>query len=125
MSLYHRPVHPRILDGLNERARQDILSSAVAKNLQAKQVLATEGEPATTFYIVVVGHLKLSKLTADGKDVIARFIGPGDPYAGIVLLGHPTYPVSATAVEPARVLGWSKARLADLADRFPRLRTNI
>ena len=93
--------------------------------LKARQVLAAEGEPATTFYLVVVGHLKLSKLAPDGREIIARFIGPGDPYAGIVVLGHPTYPISATAAEPARVLGWPRAVVTDLATRHPQLRTNI
>ena len=93
--------------------------------LKARQILATEGDPATTFYLVVVGHLKLSKLAPDGREVIARFIGPGDPYAGLVVLGHPTYPISATAVEPARVLGWPRAVLVDLAGRHPRLHTNL
>ena len=93
--------------------------------LKARQILASEGEAATTFYLVVVGHLKLSKLAPDGREVIARFIGPGDPYAGVVVLGHPTYPVSATAVEPARVLGWPKSTLLDLSTRHPQWRTNI
>ena len=119
------PDRGRIFDGLEDAARREILAAAVPRMLKARQVLATEGEPATTFYLVVVGHLKLSKLAPDGREVIARFIGPGDPYAGIVALGHPTYPISATAVEPARVLGWQRAVLVDLTNKFPRLRTNL
>lgn len=115
----------RVFAGLNEAARREILAAGVAKMLKARQVLAAEGEPATTFYLVVVGHLKLSKLAPDGREIIARFIGPGDPYAGIVVLGHPTYPISATAVEPARVLGWPRSVVSDLAARHPQFRTNI
>ena len=115
----------RIFAGLTEAARREILAAAVPKMLKARQVLASEGEPATTFYLVVVGHLKLSKLAPDGREIIARFIGPGDPYAGVVVLGHPSYPVSATAVEPARVIGWARALVTDLAARHPQLRTNI
>jgi len=119
------PRRNRLFEGLDENAQREILSAAVPKNLPTRQTLAIEGDPATTFYVVVVGHLKLSKVTPDGREVIARFIGPGDPYAGIVLLGHPSYPVSATAVEPVRVLGWTKASLTALANRYPQLRTNI
>ena len=119
------PTRSRVFDGLAEEARQEILSAAAPRNLRAKQVLASEGESAGTFYMVVVGHLKLSKVTPDGREVIARFIGPGDPYAGIVLLGHPTYPISATAVEPSRVLGWTRDDIAGLANSHPQLRTNI
>jgi CRP-like cAMP-binding protein len=119
------PARGRIFDGLDDAARREILAAAIPKMLAARQVLAAEGDPATTFYLVVVGHLKLSRIAPDGREVIARFIGPGDPYAGVVLLGHPNYPISATAVEPSRVLGWTRAIAGDLATRFPVLRTNI
>ena len=119
------PQHGRVFAGLPEPARAAVLAAAAPKMLKARQVLATEGEAATTFYLVIVGHLKLSKLTSDGREVIARFIGPGDPFGGIVALGHPAYPVSATAVEPTRVLGWPRAVLLDLTTRYPQLRTNL
>jgi CRP-like cAMP-binding protein len=118
-------VRDRVFAGLTDVARREILAAAVPRMLKPRQILAAEGEPATTFYLVVVGHLKLSKLAADGREVIARFIGPGDPFAGIVVLGHPAYPITATAVEPARVLGWTRPVLLDLTARYPALRTNL
>lgn len=119
------PARGRIFAGLDDAARREILAAAMPKMLAPRQVLAAEGDPATTFYLVVVGHLKLSRIAPDGREVIARFIGPGDPYAGVVVLGHPNYPISATAVEPARVLGWPRAMAAELAARYPLFRTNI
>ena len=115
----------RILAGLPPPAQREILAAAFTKNLAARESLAIEGEPATTFYLVVVGHLKLAKTAPDGREVIARFIGPGDPYAGIVLLNHPVYPVSAIAVEPSRVLGWPRSVINDLAARHPPLRASV
>jgi CRP-like cAMP-binding protein len=119
------PARGRIFAGLDDAARREILGAAMPKMLAARQMLAAEGDPATTFYLVVVGHLKLSRIAPDGREVIARFIGPGDPYAGVVVLGHPNYPISATAVEPARVLGWPRTIAAELATRYPLFRTNI
>jgi CRP-like cAMP-binding protein len=115
----------RILSGLSPQVQREILAAAFTKNLGAREPLANEGEAATTFYLVVVGHLKLSQTAPDGREVIARFIGPGDPYAGVVLLNHPVYPVSAIAVEPSRVLGWPRAVINDLAARHPPLRVNV
>ena len=115
----------RIFSGLSPQAQREILAAAFTKNLAAREPLANEGEPADTFYLVVVGHLKLSKIAPDGREVIARFIGPGDPYAGVVLLNHPAYPVSAVAVEPSRVLGWPRAVINDLANRHAQLRANV
>ena len=115
----------RIFAGLALPAQREILAAAFTKNLSARESLAIEGEPADSFYLVVVGHLKLSKTAPDGREVIARFIGPGDPYAGVVLLNHPVYPVSAVAVEASRVLGWPRAVINELATRYPPLRVSI
>jgi CRP-like cAMP-binding protein len=123
----HVPAGPssRIFAGLTELARGEILAAGRPRQLQARELLAEQDEPATTFYVVQVGHLKLSKLSPDGREIIARFVGPGDPFAGIVVLGHPTYPLTARAVEPTRVLAWTKPVLLELAGRYPQLRTNI
>ena len=115
----------RIFAGLSPQARREILAAAFTRDLKARESLATEGEPATTFYLILVGHLKLSKVAPDGREVIARFIGPGDPYAGVVLMNHPAYPISAIAVEPARVLGWPRAVINDLSASHPQLRANV
>lgn len=115
----------RIFTGLQDPDRREVLGAAFTRNLAVRETLATEGEPATTFYLVVVGHLKLAKTSQDGREVIVRFIGPGDPFAGIVLLQKAEYPVSATAVEPARVLGWPRDVIGLLANRHPQLRANV
>jgi CRP-like cAMP-binding protein len=119
------PGKTRIFQGLPEPARREILAAAFTKTLSPRETLASEGEPATTFYLVVVGHLKLVRTAQDGREVIVRFIAPGDPYAGVVLLDRPIYPVSAIAVEPTRMLGWPKPVIGDLAARHPQLRINV
>jgi len=115
----------RVFSGLSDAERARVLASAWPRVLKPRDVLAEQGTPATTFYVVQVGHLKLSKLSPDGREIIVRFAGPGDPFAGIVALGQPTYPVSATAVESTRVLGWTREALVPLAEALPRLRANI
>jgi CRP-like cAMP-binding protein len=115
----------RLFAGLDAGAKRTILDAGVPRMLRPRDVLAAQGDPATHFSLVVVGHLKLSRVTPDGREIIARFIGPGDPFAGIVLLEQPVYPVSATAVEASRVLSWPQDAIVELADRFPQLRANI
>jgi CRP-like cAMP-binding protein len=115
----------RIFDDLTPAARAEVLAAARPRLLKAHEVLAEQGAPATTFYVVQVGHLKLSQVSADGREVIARFAGPGQAFGGIVVLGHPKYPVSATAIEPSRVLGWARSALMALVETHPSLRTKI
>ena len=54
-----------------------------------------------------------------------RFVGPGDPVAGVAALGEAPYPVTAAACDEVDVLAWSRGQLADLLARYPQLKTNI
>jgi CRP/FNR family transcriptional regulator, nitrogen oxide reductase regulator len=111
--------------GITERDRAAILAAARPHMLRPREMLAREGEPATTFHLVQVGHLKLTKVSPDGREIVVRFLGPGAPFAAVVAMGEPTYPVSATAVEPTRTLGWTRDVLSRLLTDVPQLRANL
>lgn len=118
-------VQSKIFEDLSAIERNDVIAAARPRILKAQEILADQGAAATTFYIVQVGHLKLSQVSVDGREIIARFAGPGQAFGGIVVLGHPKYPVSATAIEPSRVLGWARPALMALVEKYPSLRTRI
>lgn len=114
-----------IFAGLTDHERLTTLSAARPRGLKAREVLAREGEPANEFYVVQVGHLKLSRVNPDGNEIVIRFVGPGGPFGGVVAVGATQYPLTATAAEPTRTLGWPREVLERLMVACPRLRTNI
>ena len=114
-----------IFAGLDDHERLTILSAARPHVLKAREVLAREGEPANAFHVVQLGHLKLSRVNPDGNQIVMRFVGPGGPFGGVVAVGETTYPLTATAAEPTRTLGWPRNVLDELMAAHPRLRTNI
>lgn len=114
-----------VFAGLTDRERLAILSVARPNVLKAREVLAREGDPAVAFHVVQLGHLKLSRVSPDGDEVVMRFVGPGGPFGGIIAAGEQRYPLTATAAEATRTLSWSRAVLDELMTSTPRLRTNI
>lgn len=114
-----------IFVGLSATELQAILAAAEPHVLATRDVLAREGDAAEWFHVVQLGHLKLSRVNADGNEIVMRFVGPGGPFAGVVAVGDTTYPLTATAVEPTRTLGWQRAVLHELMTSYPRLRANI
>jgi CRP-like cAMP-binding protein len=119
------PVRSRIFDGLTQTERRSWLDAARRRDLRPNQTAARQGEPAREFALVESGLLKLLQLTPDGHELIVRFVGPGEPFGGIVVLDAAAYPVTAVAVEPTRLLTWSADVLRPLLDRFPSVRRNI
>lgn len=119
------PARSRIFDGLTEGERRQWLEAARARDVRRNEAVARQGEPARTFALVESGLLKLLQLTPDGRELIVRFVGPGEPFGGVVLLDAAAYPVTALAVEPTRLLAWPTDVLRGLLDCFPQVRLNI
>ena len=91
----------RIFDGLSDDERERWLSRATSATLERGHTLARQGEPARHFYLLETGFLKVVQQTAEGAEVIIRFIAPGDPFGGVVALGDAVYPVTAMVVQPS------------------------
>jgi CRP/FNR family transcriptional regulator, nitrogen oxide reductase regulator len=115
----------RIFDGLTDGERQRWLGRAAIVNVERGETLARQGEPARHFYLLESGFLKLLQLTAEGTELIVRFIVPGDPFAGVVALSDAPYPVSAVAVQPSVVRSWARDTVGELLGETPQVRVNI
>ena len=115
----------RIFDGLTSDERRLWIREGSTRSLKRGEALARQGDEARTFYVIERGLLKLVQLTPEGHELIVRFVGPGEPFGGVVALDGAIYPVTALAVEPADLRGWPKPTLTRLLGRFPQVRTNI
>src|SRR5262245_4984035 len=93
----------RIFDSLSDAERRTWLAAATARTLRRGQFLVRQGDPAQYFYLVESGLVKIVQPTERGRDVIVRFVGPGEPVGGVVALDGGTYPVTAMAAEPTRL----------------------
>jgi CRP-like cAMP-binding protein len=113
------PVRSRIFDGLTADARKAWLDAARSREVARGAVVARQGEPATDLYLVASGFLKVVQGTADGHELIVRFVGPGEPFGGVVALDGATYPVTAMAVESTRLLSWNLGTLTPLLASSP------
>jgi CRP-like cAMP-binding protein len=115
----------RIFDGLTDAERQEWLARATRVTLKKGHTLARQGEPATHFALVESGFLKILQLTAEGTEVIVRFVAPGEPFGGVVALGDAVYPVTAVVAQPAVLHTWTRAAVGELLVKTPQVRVNI
>jgi CRP-like cAMP-binding protein len=117
--------HSRVFDGLSDDARHSCLASAQTMSVESGHWVARQGDPATKFCLVDTGALKVLQETLQGTELIVRFVGPGEPFGGVVALEHAPYPVSALAVEPTRLFTWKVDTLRAMLDTHPIVRANI
>lgn len=86
-----------------------------------KEVIFSEGDPPDWFYIVVVGKVKITKLSQDGKEIILEIIPPLDFFGGLAVLRGFPYPANAVAMEDTNLLKISRSNILRILDRFPSL----
>jgi len=80
-----------------------------------------EGDPATALYVLAEGRVRLNQVSAEGQQVLLRFVAAGEPFGWIGSLGGSQYPASAEAVEDCAALYWDNETMVGLMERHPPL----
>lgn len=101
-----------------------ILQEARAVRVAKNGHVFEQGEEAHSFFLLLHGHVRASKVTPAGEQVVVRYVGPGETLGVATAIGLPRYPATATAVDDSIVLAWPSAAWPRLVQRYPSLATN-
>ena len=115
----------QVFSGLKEKTLANVLAIAHERRMAPGDVAFREGEQADSFYVVVSGRLKLTQVGQDGNEVILRFVGPGEVAAALAVFVEATYPATALAMGPTRLLAWQRLDLQELIQSHAVLATNM
>lgn len=110
--------------GLGEGALDDVMAASTARTLARGTHLFDQEEPASAFFVLLSGRVKVSQLTPEGKEVVVRFLGPGDVAGCAAVLGDSVYPATAEVIEDVRALAFDGRATTALMERHPRIATN-
>lgn len=92
-----------LFSGLSDSELGKLSTYVRSKTVEAGQILFAEGDPGQAVYFVESGRVKISKISADGREQILHFMGPGEVFGEVVLFEEGAYPATAEAVEDSRV----------------------
>jgi CRP-like cAMP-binding protein len=116
--------HSEIFRGLPAEVLEQVRAASVRKRLPKDEILFHQDEPASTFYVLVEGRLKLTQTTAAGQQVIIRYIGAGEAAGYSAIAGKQAYSSTAAAVDDSILMSWSTSRLQELMAQNPRIAVN-
>jgi len=109
---------------LDEQALNTVLQHAHVRTLAKGTFLFYQDDPATAFYIVERGRIRLSQLSPEGQQVIVRFLTEGEAFGIVAVLSNIPYPVAADAVEDSTLIGWDGETFQHLMLQYPQLALN-
>ena len=81
-------------------------------------VIVRQGEAVTCLFLVTAGAVRLSSVTASGREVVVGLLCRGDLFGEAALIGHPSQ-VHAQAVGPTTVLALPISSLRAILERNP------
>lgn len=114
--------HESVCNELADSDLHRLAAFAVVKDFDKGQVFIDEGEPATDFYNITRGAVKLFKLLPDGRQQITGFAGVGH-FLGLAV--STTYAFSAEAIDTVRVCRFNRTKLRAMLDDFPLLEKRL
>lgn len=113
-----------LFSGFGAEALDDILREARAVRYPKTTAVFQQGDAADSFFVLLHGHLRVTKITPDGQQVVVRYVVPGEVFGVAMAMGWKAYPATCTAVEDSVTLVWPAAAWPQLVARHPELARN-
>lgn len=93
-----------VFRGLKPLMVERLVAPATCVSYETGDIVFRQGDPATAFFIVVDGWVKLYRSTISGEEAVIHVFTKGDSFAeAVAFTGHP-YPATASAVSTARIV---------------------
>ena len=110
-----------VFSGLTPEALDVLLAQARVINLRPGSMLFRQGEPATAFFIIVEGWIKLYRVTPAGDEAVLNVFSKGQSFAEAVTFTSGHYPAMASAVTRTRLIMIPADHVIDCIRKMPEI----
>lgn len=94
-----------LLSRLAPAQLERVSRQAARVRLDAEQLLFSQGDSATRFYLLLTGQMRLFRLSPEGAEKVIEIVNPGQTFAeALMFLNAPRYPVCASALAPSELI---------------------
>ena len=116
--------HLPLFSGFGADELGEILREARSLRFAKNSAVFEQGEDAHSFFVLLHGHVRASKTTPSGEQIVVRYVAPGETFGVATAIGLQRYPATATAVDDSVALAWPSAAWPRLVAKFPALAIN-
>lgn len=114
-----------LFSGLNDADLASLAAITVRRSFAKGETLFSEGDEATGFYLLVEGHLKLCRVSPDGREKVLHFVRPGETFAEAAFFGDGRYPAESRALEAGEALFLPRQGFMNLMEKNPQFALNL
>jgi CRP/FNR family cyclic AMP-dependent transcriptional regulator len=106
---------------LDTAAMEAAAARAISRNYGRRAVIFLEGDPCAGLHVIEEGRVKLYKVSAEGRELVVKLLGPGEFFNEVAVFDGGPNPVSAMAALDATLWVIDCASMRELVSRFPAL----
>ena len=106
---------------LSNEVLTDVTKHKIMNSYKKGQTLFHEGNPPFGLFCINDGKIKLTKMSAEGKDSIVRIVAAGDVLGHRSLFSEGPYRATATALEDCKVCFLDKKYISELIEQKPQV----
>ena len=103
--------------GMDKNFVKETYDLTVKQSLEEGEVLFSEGDQASHFYILLKGRIRLG--TRDTGQVVHTVSRPGETFGWSSLVGRDIYSASAECVQPAKLLKIDREDFQEILRKDP------
>jgi len=110
-----------LFQGLPRKDQEDLARIVVDQIFKKGQIIFSEGDEGSGFYVVISGRVKVFKLSFEGKEQILHILGPGEPFGEVPAFAGDRFPAHAETLEESRIFFFPRPAFVDLIKKNPSL----
>jgi CRP/FNR family transcriptional regulator len=114
-----------LFKGLPPEHLADLKAVVLEKTYGRGETIFLDGEDGDGFYVVLEGKVKVSKLSAEGKEQILHIFGPGEPFGEVPVFAGKPFPANAQTLAKSVLAFFPKKRFIALINANPSLALNM
>jgi len=103
----------------------ELVKISSSKNYDQNQMIFFDNDPASGFFLVKKGKVKIFKMSEEGKEQILHIFGKGEPFGEAAVFSNTGFPANAQAVVKSEIIYIPKTDLLEIFRKDPSTAMNI
>jgi len=108
-----------LFDDIPPEAGDYLVSKLKSRNYSSKEIVYYQGDPNDKFFIILEGQVKISKFTAEGKEITIEILGKGDIFGYASLIENKCSESTVTTLTDSKMLVLNESDFISLLNDFP------
>ena len=110
-----------LFSGLSPGQLAQFRGIALEKNFGKGELIFSEGDEGSGFYVILAGSVKVFKVSPDGKEHILHIFTVGQTFGEVPVFAGEHFPANAGALHETRALFFPRAAFVALLEKNPAL----